>query len=185
MDSKDPKDFFERLLRRDKQAWEEFFASYRPPMIRLATILLNGDGNAAEDIVQDFLTKALSRGIDFRGEASVATYLHRAVYNAVISRTRRSEVRRLQPFPSVDPPTTNPKMDAESLEDFRARLWKAIHELREDWKEPILLVYECGLKYKEVADVLDVPLGTVKVRIFRAFQGLRAKFGDEWKELSR
>ncbi len=68
--------------------------------------------------------------------------------------------------------------------EFADRISGAINELPEKYREPIVLRHAAELSYEEIAEALELPLGTVKTRIFRARDALRESLGDMFDEQS-
>ena len=121
----------------------------------------------AEELVQDTVARVLSRPRFLRGDEEVG-YLLRALRNTLISQ-RRAEGRRPQTAPLVDElaagtrASDDPAAAAESRE-----VHEAIHELPEEFRDALVAVDVAGLSYREAAQALRVPQGTLTSRLFRA-----------------
>jgi RNA polymerase sigma-70 factor (ECF subfamily) len=144
-----------------------------PHLRRYARALL-GDPDAADDLVQDSLTRAMDRlhlwqpGTNMR--AWLFSILHNQHVNAARRRARRPDRVGLEPAHD-GLHATPPSQDAGPglLRD----LGRALAQLSEDQRQVVLLVGLEGLTYAEAAEVLDVPLGTVMSRLNRGRQRLR------------
>jgi RNA polymerase sigma-70 factor (ECF subfamily) len=154
-----------------------------------AVIYMTGDDRDAEDITQEVFLKAY-RGIrNFRHEAELRTWLYRIAVNTVRSGWRRQKRRpscdSLQDRPSADLPSgpddQNPVRKIVQQETIQ-RVKKAISELKQEWREVIVLRDIEGLTYAEVAGVLDVPEGTVKSRLARGRDALRERLAGVMRE---
>jgi RNA polymerase sigma-70 factor (ECF subfamily) len=153
---------------------------HRPRVWRLVARLA-GDPDLADDLTQEVSLRAFRSFGEFRGEASVYTWLYRIAVNVVLRyRERRREtvsldqpeVAELRADEAASPETTALRSD------LRATVWAALERLPDDLRTTLILqVYE-GLKYREVARVLNIPVGTVKSRLHTAMQRLR----EELKE---
>ncbi len=137
-----------------------------PALRRYARALL-GDPDAAEDLVQDSLERAISRRHLWRHHGSMRAWLFRIMHNLHVNQQR---ARRLRPTGTpldelVDPPSQAERQTGhlELLE-----LQRAIEELPEEQRAVLLLVALEGLSYREVAEVLAIPIGTVMSRLSRA-----------------
>ncbi|HEX7578682.1 MAG TPA: sigma-70 family RNA polymerase sigma factor [Thermoanaerobaculia bacterium] len=142
-----------------------------------------GDSEDARDVTQEVFLKVYSALDDFDPRYKFSTWLFRIGGNAAIDHIRRRKARPalldLPPnedgeVPQVDLPDTRP----DPLEDLsRARLRQeldaAIDRLPDDYRELISLRHYGELPYEEIAELKEMPLGTVKNKLFRARQALR------------
>jgi len=153
----------------DSAAFEKLYFRYRNWVAALA-FRFTGDSNAALDVLQDTFLYVLKKFPGFRLTASFKTFLYPAVRN--LSITARQKTARYQASPS----------DAETLENVAAPATRreSSHELElllgrlgEEQREVILLRFVDGLSLKEIADAMDVPLGTVKSRLHNGLESLR------------
>jgi RNA polymerase sigma-70 factor (ECF subfamily) len=151
-----------------------------------------GDHEEALDASQEAFLKAYRAIAGFEGKSSFFTWLFRIALNCAFTRRRRR--RRAQeavplsvdaraasegtegPGPAVDPPDQRGEPVVITLAAERAALVAdAIASLGEDYQRIVLLRDVEGLSYEEIAQILDVPLGSVKSRLHRARLALREK----------
>ncbi len=145
------------------------------------------DPNEASDLVQDTFLKAFKAEERFElRDAGVRPWLFKILHNNFYSRYHKKKREatvgdevvhdRLEPV-ADDPP---PAWDLQSLdwEQVDDRLKHAIAELPEHYREVLLLWAVEGLKYREIADVLGVALGTVMSRLYRARQTLSGQLAE-------
>jgi RNA polymerase sigma-70 factor (ECF subfamily) len=131
---------------------------------------------AADDLVQDCLTRALSklhlwqRGTDLR--AWLFTILHNQYVNYVRRSVREGAVVGLS---DTEPLLTRAPQQGSRLE--LRDLERAMAKLPEEQRSAILLVGLEGMRYEEVAAVLDVPVGTIRSRLSRGREALRKLMG--------
>jgi RNA polymerase sigma-70 factor (ECF subfamily) len=147
-----------------------------------------GDPETAREVAQDAFLAAYRAIGGFRGDASFRTWLlHIAVNhcrNAHTARRRRAWGRHdaLGPDPTgrtLDMPDPGPLPDVRAVvTDGRQRLRAALAALDEDLRAVVLLRDVEDLDYEEIAQVLDVPRGTVKSRLHRARQMLAETLGE-------
>lgn len=138
------------------------------------------DSALAEDVAQDSLLKAWKALPTFRGESSLRSWLLRITHNTAVStlRKRREELRDPNLLPEM-PTTSSTERKVEgalSLDAFE----EALDQLDELSRSIIVLREIEGLAYDEIAEVLDVPMPTVKTRILRARRVL-ANALEGWK----
>lgn len=126
----------------------------------------------AADALQDAYVAAFRRAAGFRGEAQVSTWLHRIVVNACLDRLRQLQRRqREQPLPN-DPDRTaelaGPSGPSEvEQRETQQELIEVLAELNEDQRNALVVVDVEGYSVQEAADILGVPVGTVKSRCAR------------------
>ncbi|MEY2727459.1 MAG: Sigma-24 [Planctomycetota bacterium] len=133
----------------------------------------------ALDAAQTAFLQAWTRLSTFRGESSFYAWLYRIARNAAITRRRKTsptgslnQLREDSGFEPADSPQHSaPDLPLEQDENI-ARVRQALSALAEEFRQPIVLREIDGLSYEEIANVLDIPLGTVRSRIFRARQEL-------------
>jgi RNA polymerase sigma-70 factor (ECF subfamily) len=131
---------------------------------------MTGDRVAAEDLVQDY------RGT-FRDDGSFETWLFRIARNARVDYFRqRPPVDALGDDALDRPePQAGPARRLEAARE-RARLRRALMQLREDKRELLVLARYRDMKYEQIADILGIEVGAVKVRVHRALRELREIF---------
>ncbi|UCE89515.1 MAG: sigma-70 family RNA polymerase sigma factor [Pseudomonadota bacterium] len=144
---------------------------YIPRLRRYARALFRGDSTAADDLVQDCLERALDRQHYFRANSNLRAWLFTIMHNIYVNRVRRQA--NVPDIVAAEPdslPASSRPEDAVALDD----LSRAIQALPHEQKTVLLLVTLEGMSYREVADMLEVPEGTVMSRLARARQRLRA-----------
>ncbi len=143
-----------------------------PHLRRYARALL-GDPDAADDLVQDSLTRAMTRLHLWRPGTNMRAWLFSILHNQHVNTARRRARRpdRVGLEPAHDGlHAVPPVQDAgPAIRD----LARALAQISEDQRQVVLLVGLEGLAYAEAAEVLDVPLGTVMSRLNRGRQRLR------------
>ena len=174
----------EQLLGRfaggDQEVLDELFKRYRLVAYRVAYRLLGNEADAL-DAVQDGFVKALTHLPGFQGRSTFKTWLLRVVSNAALDlgrqRSRREGFsldglgngnRESYERLSLDDPA-----DGLAREDLRRLLGRALAALPEAQRKTFVLHAEAELTYKEVAEVLEISIGTVMSRLFYARKKLR------------
>lgn len=193
----------QNLLEQAKQGdYNAFVKLVEPHERRLYNLALRitGSREDAEDVLQDTLLSALEHLKDFRGDAAFGTWLYRiAMHNAFrLLRQRRSDIISFEELTSErieeeDEPLPHPEFIAEwhdpaelaEQKELRRILDEAIQNLPESYRAVFLLRDVDGLSTKEVAEILGISEGNVKVRLLRARLKLREilsrYFGDPTK----
>ncbi|NLW51582.1 MAG: sigma-70 family RNA polymerase sigma factor [Candidatus Brocadiaceae bacterium] len=159
-----------------------------------AVFHLLGNAVDAEDISQEVFLRAFRHLNDFEGRARFRTWLYGIMLNAVRSFWRRRTLRGTvsldgggegAPLPDPPGPTDGPDAAADRRERVEA-VRAAIGALDEESREIVVLRDIKGLAYEELAEVLRIPVGTVKSRLHRARTALRKAleplYGAEQKD---
>jgi len=161
-----------------RDAFDELVRRYQGPIVNLARALTAGSADA-EDLAQEVFVRAWRSIAGFRGESTFRTWLHRVALNVIHShRSRLGRFRRV--FQASSDPEGNDASerapDQSDLEEELVRrdaIDRALGTLPDDLRDAVTLRDIQGLDYREIAAALQVPIGTVESRIFRARQRLR------------
>jgi RNA polymerase sigma-70 factor (ECF subfamily) len=150
---------------------------------------LVGDYDEAEDLTQETFVNAYRAYDRFRGESQVYTWLYRIAVNVCKNRFKQERRASRLPMDSLDEPLPgddgpmqrevpddkfNPLRAIEAGE-LRTVIHQAIQELPPEYRVPIVLRELQELSYAEIAQIMEIPVDTVKTRIFRARGLLRNK----------
>ena len=163
-----------------RDALEELFRRYRLASYRVAYRLLGHEADAL-DAVQEGFIKALTHLGGFQGRSSFKTWLLRVVSNAALDLGRQRGRRETLSIEGSSPrdgdgvqPLT-PDLTALGLErqDLRRLLNEALATLPEVQRRTFVLHTDGELSYREVAEVMDISIGTVMSRLYYARQKLR------------
>lgn len=168
----------QRILNGDEAAGERFVTEHYPAVYRFL-LNLTGSKEDAEDLTQQTFLRAWEGLPKFRGGASLSTWLHSIAYREYTHwlRSRRNELPLDEAIGVPDPHATH------ELEGVLFR--RALAQLPSEQREVVLLCYVQGLSTREAAKVLDVPVGTVKSRLFFARQRLKELLQDAIALLSQ
>ncbi|MEU8533052.1 SigE family RNA polymerase sigma factor [Streptomyces parvulus] len=131
---------------------------------------LTGDRFEAEDLLQSALFSTYRAWDRITDKAAVGGYLRRTMTNLHISAWRR---RKLNEYPTEELPETPGDMDAMRGTELRTVLWQALARLPELQRTMLVLRYYEGRTDPEIADILDISVGTVKSSIWRSLRRLR------------
>ncbi|WP_267246189.1 SigE family RNA polymerase sigma factor [Streptomyces sp. PR69] len=144
---------------------------------------LTGDRFEAEDLLQSALFSTYRAWDRITDKAAVGGYLRRTMTNLHISAWRR---RKLNEYPTEELPETAGDTDAMRGTELRAVLWQALARLPELQRTMLVLRYYEGRTDPEIADILDISVGTVKSSIWRSLRRLREdevlSFGRDQEE---
>lgn len=167
------------LLER-KQATEDQIASYLvahyyEPMHHLALTILQ-DALAADDVAQETLLKAANRIHQYEPHSNLKAWVYRIGLNEARGHLRRQKRRqRLQQWfkQTAEEETAVPSPERQTMQNERdQKLWQAVNALPEKHRLPVLLRYSHNLSTPEIAEILQLPPGTVRSRLHYAHQQL-------------
>jgi RNA polymerase sigma-70 factor (ECF subfamily) len=204
--SGEPESSGERLLeairRGDADAFDAMAREVSPKLFRFA-LHLTGRREEAEDLVQETLVRALPALRKFEGRAQLSTYLARALANLWKNRLRsRGRSRIVEWFRAAgsgrgkaagaddetpfDPPDASPSpLAALEAEDRAAAVRSALSRLDPERRMILLLREVEELSYEEIAEITDVPVGTVRSRLARAREDLRRELSPKGRRGAR
>ncbi|HET8834331.1 MAG TPA: sigma-70 family RNA polymerase sigma factor [Gemmatimonadales bacterium] len=167
-------------------AYRELIRRYERPIFALLFRMVR-DRELAEDLAQETFIKALNAIESYRPEFKFSSWIFKIANNAAIDHLRRRELDTL----SLDgsPHAATPEamqatalqigarqespLDAVEAKELGGAIEAAIGRLRPEYRSCILLRHVEGRAYEEIAEILDLPLGTVKTYIHRARNELR------------
>ncbi len=174
-ESAEPSDreLLERHSSGDRDAFGELVRRHRDRLWRVALRTL-GDPDDAADAVQDALVSAFRAGSSYRGEAAVTTWLHRIVVNSCLDLARRRTSRPTTPL-ADSPALAMPAADALGARETSTEILAALRDLPIEQAAAVVLVDVEGYPVADVAEMLEVPTGTVKSRCARGRSRLAAR----------
>jgi RNA polymerase sigma-70 factor (ECF subfamily) len=165
----------------DRPAFEELHRRYARSVLGIALRRI-GDRGRAEDVTQETFTsvwRAAGRFDPSRGAAT--SWIFTVARNAIIDGLRRRPEPAVDDAPELVAPEPGPA-DAAEAEWLSWRVHRALEALPEQERTLIELAYWSGMSQSEIADFLNVPLGTVKTRTRAALGHLADELGDELRE---
>ncbi|MGH2543310.1 MAG: RNA polymerase sigma factor, partial [Ardenticatenaceae bacterium] len=170
-----------RALKGELGAFEALYARHSQSVFRTIQAVVR-DRGAAEDLLQECFVRAYRNlhRVD-QSVNSLAPWLHRIALNLSYNKvSRRSAfLPGLEVMASIlASPRFAPDSQVERAEMKRA-VWDAIEKLEDKYRLVVVLYYLQELSLREIADILDVPTGTIKSRLFYARQQLRSALVED------
>lgn len=186
--------------------FQEIYTSYQPKILGYLSRMLGR--NEAEDLTQEVFVKVDKALKEFRGEAQLSTWIYRIATNAALDRLRSSSFRQRErecelgdaSDESMTEPEDKDVWTGEKKPDVDQQLIRQemnrcirnyIEQLPEDYGTVLVLSEVEGFKNREIAEILEVSLDTVKIRLHRARAKLKESLGthcnfylDERSELA-
>ena len=161
-----------RVQQGDSNAFGELIERYQAKLMRYARKFLSDPEDAA-DVVQDIFIKAYQNIQSFDTARRFSPWIYRIAHNEFVNALKKKQASRT--VFSFDIDTLFPHLaatdtaDSATLErDLRASLEKHLEKLDAKYREPLILYYLESMDYKEIYDILQIPVSTVGVRLGRA-----------------
>jgi RNA polymerase sigma-70 factor, ECF subfamily len=172
----------ERALTGDADAFGELVRRWERRIFALAYGML-GREEDARDATQETFIAAFRNLRGFRGEAKVSSWLHRIAVNQCITRQRRAKVRSEAALEdeveknagSFAAPTTYSPAGVVERSQVTQAVRRAVNSLPVELRQVIVMKEFEELTFKEIAEALDLPLSTVKSRLYTALKQLQLR----------
>jgi RNA polymerase sigma-70 factor, ECF subfamily len=160
------KDAFTVLVRRHQDGLVNFFGKM-------------GDYSAAEDLAQQTFVRLFRYRKKYRPTAKFTTFLYVLARRVWIDHCRALG-RRKKAYESLsEEAELRRPAGTDALENAKGRVSEALNGLTDEMRTVVVMSIYQGFKYREIADVLGIPVGTVKTRMFHALRKLREALTDE------
>jgi len=143
----------------------------------------------ADDLVSDTMLRAFQRWEQYRLGTNIRAWLFTILYHAFVSRKRRIDAREVQPLEDEDGREIFEAVgDADPESTFYDSfldedIVSAIQRLPDEYRDAVVMSDLHGLKYAEIAQILGVPEGTIKSRLFRGRRLLQVQLRDYAEEM--
>jgi RNA polymerase sigma-70 factor (ECF subfamily) len=164
------------VQKKDETAFATLVARYEGKLLRYGRRFLSGEAHLG-DAVQDIFISVWENIQSFDASQRFSPWIYRIAHNAFVDILRQQakepipvfDFDRIIPHPAYDDPTRKEK----EKEELRVLIEKNLRKLPPLYREVVDLYYFEDFSYKEIADILHVPLGTVGIRLSRAKEALK------------
>lgn len=178
-----------RALEGSEEAYADLLRLYERPVFTLVLRMVR-DRSAAEDLAQEAFLKAFDRLATYDPERKFSSWLFKIAHNTAIDRLRRREVDTVYldepvgeepdgPLRAVEDTGVETPEAAAERSDLSRAFTRVVGRLRPEYRQVVLLRYQAGLEYGEIAEETGFPLGTVKTYLHRARKELAALLENE------
>ena len=151
------------------------------PRLRKFTRFLTGSVEGGDDLFQDSVERAVRSIEQLHGANSPRAWLFAIARNRFID-TYRRKTRQPDNVPLNEDIHAHRVTAGSTESDFVQDLSRAFANIPADLRDVMWLVAVEGFTYSEAADILDVPIGTIRSRVFRAREQLRDEMSDYWSD---
>ena len=170
----------------DVDAFEVLVEKYQKKMLNIA-YRMTGDYEEASDVVQEAFLSSYRTIKKFRGEAKFSTWLYTITVNHAKNRLKQMQSRSRHEAVSIDDPVESqdgpytvepasgetPIVEQLEKKEIQEKVQQCISSLDEEQREVLVLRDIQGFSYEEISDILKLPDGTVKSRLFRARDAMK------------
>ncbi|MFH1231883.1 MAG: RNA polymerase sigma factor [Planctomycetota bacterium] len=170
----DEADLLRRLRLKDEEAFNELVQAYGPRLLRAAR-LITGNNQYAEELASDVFAEAYLALPRYRAESSLFNWLYAIMLNQFRYRLRQK--KRFVPLTSEIVSIDNQPEHPEKT-DFVNNISNWLSLVSPEHRDVLILKYLEQKKIDEIADILGIPVGTVKSRIHNALESLRKIIKD-------
>lgn len=172
LDAADEAGLMARIARRDTRAFERLYQVYHPRLTRFLTAMTRRPP-LVEEVLNDTMMLVWNRPERFNGASRLSTWIFAIAYRTTLSALRRQdqpiEDERADQRAAVD---RDPEEDLGDRQ-VQALLRGALDELSPDHRAVVDLTYFHDMGYREIAEIMDCPVDTVKTRMFHARRHLK------------
>lgn len=176
-------DLVTRAIAGREDGFEELVRRYQRPIAAYVYRMV-GDYEAALDLTQEVFIKVYASLTRYRPEYKFSTWIYKIAHNSAVDHLRRHSTREQalsvqtdgeQYDLPIESGRLSPEQESEKAERC-AEIEAVVRQLPTAYRELIVLRHSHDLSYDEIAEVMGLPLGTVKNRLFRAREVMRQQF---------
>lgn len=174
--SNDERKLVTELRAGNREAFERFLDLYQDRVFNLVHRMIGV--HEAEDVAQDALVEICRSIQTFRGDSALSTWVHRVAVNICLEYRRKHRPEFVSFEDDFPEQQADPKDDPGAMavrNETRGEVNSAISELPSLHRDVVILHELQGLTYRQCAEVLGCPVGTVKSRLSKAFDKLRER----------
>jgi len=169
-------------MKSETDNFEELYLEHLPSLLRTARRMTRNEQDA-EDLVQETLVKAYKAYQRFEKGSYFKAWLFKIMTNTFINILRKKKNRPAQSgmevLEFVDDASTNKSVDfADLYDNFHDEVKKALDDMPDNYRQVLLLNSVEEFSYKEISDIVGVPMGTVMSRLYRARQYMQGELAQ-------
>lgn len=167
-----------RVVDGDHDAFNEIMRNHEDRVFSVCLRIM-GTRDQALDATQETFLTAFRKAGQFKGNAALGTWIYRIAVNTCYDQLRKQKRRRTDPIPDHLDPADYSAEDAVDSAAVRPEIEKALAAIPPDFRSAVVLSDLEGMGLPEIAEVLGIPVGTVKSRVFRGRRLLANELGNQ------
>lgn len=166
-----------RYLEGDMSAFDELVRAHEDRVLGICLRMMR-DREAALDAVQETFVTVFRKADRYQAKAAFSTWLYRVAVNTCYDQLRKAKRRQVDPLPETTDPADPQSGDLFTAAELRPDIEGALAALPVEFRAAVVLVDLEGLALERAGEILDVPVGTVKSRVFRGRRLLAESLGN-------
>ena len=166
-----------RYLEGDISAFDELMRSHEDRVFAICLRMMRNRDEAL-DATQDVFLTVFRKADRYKEQAAFSTWLYRVSINTCYDHLRRRQRQRTEPIPEHLDPSDPRSGDSLNAVELRPDINQALATLSPEFRAAVVLVDVEGMSLDGASDTLDIPVGTVKSRLFRARKQLSQELGN-------
>jgi RNA polymerase sigma-70 factor (ECF subfamily) len=170
-------DLVGRFVNGEVAAFDELMAAHEDRVFGICLRMLR-NRDAALDAVQETFINVFRKADRYKAEAAFSTWLYRVAVNTCYDQIRKSKRKSAVPLPDTLDPADPRSGDLLEAAEIRPEIEEALQALPPEFRAAVVLVDLEGHALETVANMLAVPVGTVKSRVFRGRRILAQRLGN-------
>lgn len=167
-----------RVVDGDHDAFNEVMRLHEDRVFSVCLRIMRHREQALDATQETFLT-VFRKANQFKGNSALGTWIYRIAVNTCYDQLRKAKRRPSEPLPEYYDPADEAAEDAVEAAGMRPDIHEALQRLPQEFRAAIVLSDIEGMSLPETAEVLGIPVGTVKSRVFRARRLLAAQLGNQ------
>ena len=167
-----------RVVRGDHDAFTEIMRSHEDRVFSVCLRIM-GNRDQALDATQETFLTTFRKADQFKGNSALGTWIYRIAVNTCYDQLRKQKRRKTDPMPEHLDPIDHTAEDAVESAGLRPEIQQALATIPEDFRTAVVLSDIEGMALPAVAEVLGIPVGTVKSRVFRGRRLLAKELGNQ------
>lgn len=167
-----------RVVDGDHDAFNQVMRNHEDRVFSVCLRIM-GNREQALDATQETFLTAFRKAGQFKGNSALGTWIYRIAVNTCYDQLRKQRRRRTEPIPEHLDPADYTAEDAVDSAGVRPEIQRALAAIPADFRTVVILSDIEGMGLPEVAEILGVPIGTVKSRVFRGRRLLAEELGNQ------
>lgn len=166
-----------RYLQGDVSAFDELVRAHEDRVFGICLRMMR-DRDSALDAVQETFVTVFRKADRYEAKAAFSTWLYRVAVNTCYDQLRKAKRRRTEPLPETSDPVDPSSADLINAAELRPDIEQALQAIPVEFRSAVVLVDLEGLALEQAGRILDVPIGTIKSRVFRGRRMLAESLGN-------
>ncbi len=166
-----------RYLGGDIAAFDELVRAHEDRVFGICLRMMT-NRDAALDAVQETFLTVFRKADRYEAKAAFSTWLYRVAVNTCYDQLRKAKRRRTEPIPESSDPVDPRGGDEFEAVELRPDIEEALLKIPIEFRSAVVLVDLQALSLEQAAEILDVPIGTIKSRVFRGRKLLATSLGN-------